>query len=387
MGGSQSDTVEFQSAMNHPSTSQCLQAEDAQSAGVGASAGTSGGPQRSARILLLAILLGLCDQTYWQYSFVDRYQKGYWKSFIDGVGLAPEQYRIGVKMAAWWMVEHFGWGFRHGFVLMDLVSSLTGVFLLYQLLQQRRGVRSASLELQWFASAAFIALSCFYLVWVGSYFRPETLPTAGLLALMVWLWSSWDRVRVSRRVWVAIALAGVAAIQSWVRADVAFALSAGFFLACLIRRRPGEVRDRAWKLVVNLLCVGIAGATQLYIMRVKYPHASYGATPILMIRHDLQQPLALPPFLCFMVPIAWTYVQFWRNRSRGWEDYNDSGLILASLLYLVLWVVLGKLDEVRIFIPFALAMIPLSVDLSLRHVSTASGAGLTRTKSAHPNGV
>jgi hypothetical protein len=121
-------------------------------------------------------------------------------------------------------------------------------------------------------------------------------------------------------------------------------------------------------------------------MRVKYPHASYGPIPILMIRHDLQQPLAFPPFLCFMVPIVWTYVQFWRNRGRGWEDYTDSGLIIASLLYLVLWVVLGKLDEVRIFIPFALAMIPMSVDLALRHISTVCEPALTRTKSAQ-NGV
>jgi hypothetical protein len=247
-------------------------------------------------------------------------------------------------------------------------------------------VRTASLELQWLASVAFIALSCFYLVWVGSYFRPETLPNAGLLALTVWLWSSWDRVRRNGRVWIAIALTVVAALQGWVRADVGCAIYAGIFLACLIRRRPGKLRDRAWKLIVSLLCVGIAGATQLYIMRVKYPHASYGPTPILMIRHDLQQPLAFPPFVCFMVPIIWTYVQFWRNRSRGWEDYTDSGLIIASLLYLVLWIVLGRLDEVRIFIPFALAMIPVSVDLALRHISTVCEPALTRTKSAQ-NGV
>lgn len=364
-----------------------MQAEGAQPGEVGASSVGSGGPQRSAQILLLAVVLGLCDQTYWQYSFTDRYQQGYWKPFIDGVGSAPEQYRIGVKMAAWWMVQHFGCGFRHGFVLIDLVSSLTAIFLLYQLLQQRRGVRTASLELQWFASAAFIALSCFYLVWVGSYFRPETLPNAGLLVLAVWLWSSWDGVRKSRRVWIAVALASVAALQSWVRADIPCALFAGMFLACLIRRRRGELRDRVWKLVISFLCVGIAAATQLYIMRVKYPHASYGSTPVLMIRHDLQQPLAFPPFLCFMVPIAWTYVQFWRNRRRAWEDSTDSGLIIASLLYLVLWVVLGKLDEVRIFIPFALAMIPLSVDLSLRHISTVRGAMFTKTESAHRNGV
>lgn len=364
-----------------------MQTEDAQSAEVGASAAAGGGPQRPARILLLAIVLGLCDQTYWQYSFVDKYQQGYWKAFIDGVGLAPEQYRIGVKMAAWWMVEHFGWGFRHGFVLMDLVSSMTGIFLLYQLLQQRRGVRAASLELQWFASAAFIALSCFYLIWVGSYFRPETLPSTGLLALMVWLWSQWDRVRGDRQVWIAVALVVVAVLQSWVRADIACALYAGIFLACLIRPRTGQIRDRAWKLVVSLLCVGIAAATQWYLMRVKYPHASYGPIPVLMIRHDLHMPLTYPPFLCFMVPVVWTYVRFWRSGGRGWGDYTDSGLIIASVLYLVLWIVFGKLDEVRIFIPFALAMIPLSVDLSLRHISTIRGTVFARTESAHRNGA
>ncbi len=350
-----------------------MQVEGKEPADVGGRPANAG-PQRTTRMLLLAFVLGLCDLTYWQYSFVDHFNGGYWKSFIDGVGLAPEQYRMGVKLAAWWMVQHFGWGFRHGFTLIDVVSSLTAVFLLYDLLQRRGAVRAASVEVQWFASAAFVALTCFYLVWVGlgSYFRPETLPNAGVAAIMLWLWASWDRIadKKAGQLWVAIALVAAAALQGWIRADLACVLNAGIFVGCLVRQRTGRMQHAGWKLAVSLLCALVAGGTQLYIMRVKYPHASYGPIPILMIRYVLRQPLTFPPFLCFMLPVAWTYFRFWRDRNwRSGED-TDVGLVIGSMVYVVFWFVLGKLDEVRIFIPFALALIPLTVELAMRRIQS-----------------
>ena len=372
--------------MNVAPISHSKQVEGEKPADVGGKP-ASAGPQRTSRMLLLAFTLGLCDLTYWQYSFVDHFNGGYWKSFIDGVGLAPEQYRIAVKFAAWWMVQHFGWAFRHGFTLIDVVSSLTAVFLLYDLLQRRGSVRAASVELQWFASAAFIALLFFYLVWVGfgSYFRPETLPNTALAAVMLWLWASWDRITVRKfgHLWVPIGLILASALQGWIRADLAFVLNAGIFVGYLVRQRTGRVQHAGWKLTVSLLCSVIAAGSQLYIMRVKYPHASYGPIPILMIKHDLRQPLTFPPFLCFMVPIAWTFVRFWRYRNQATGEDSDLGLVIGSMMYVVLWVVLGKLDEVRIFIPFALALTPLTVELAMRRIrnpglirenSTASAA-------------
>ena len=352
-----------------------MQTEGAQSAEVGSKFATSTGPRRYTRILLLAIALGLCDQTYWLYSAVDRYQHGYWMPFVNGVGLAPEQYRIGVKLAAWWMVRHLGLGFRHGFALMDLIGTLTAVYLLYGLLERRPRVQAARLELKWFASAAFLALLSFYLAWVGSYFRPETLPTVGLTAVMLWLWSSWERMSSGtlRGVWIVIGLIAASVLQAWIRADVVLALNAGMLLGYLLRKGAAGLQHRSWQILTALLCVGIGAATQLYIMKVKYPQASYGSTPIFMVRHDLKQPLMFPPFLCFMVPIAWTFVQFWRNRFDRMRDKTDVGLVIGSALYMVLWTVFGKLDELRIFIPFALALIPLTVDLALRRISPDAG--------------
>jgi len=328
------------------------------------------GPERMTRILLLAVALGLCEQTYWLYDSIDHFQPGYWKSFIDGVGSAPEQYRIGVKLAAWWMVEHLGWGFRHGFLLMDVAGSITAVYLLYALLRRRRRVRDASLGLQWFASAAFVALTCFYFAWVDSFFRPETLPTVGIVAVMVWLWSSWKRPQSrGKEFGIALALIAASFLEAWIRADVAAALNAGMLLACVggKRREIGTRRGRT--IVVGAGCVGIAAAVQFYLMKVRYPHATYGSVPVLMIRHSWHKPLNLPPFICFMVPVVWTFVQFWRQRLTSSGDEVDSGLVIASVMYVLLWGVMGKLNEVRIFVPFALALAPLTVDLAMRRIS------------------
>ncbi len=326
------------------------------------------------RVLLLAVALGLCERTYWLYDSIDHYQPGYWKSFIDGVGSAPEQYRIGVKLAAWWMVEHLGWGFRHGFALMDVAGTLTAVYLLYDLVRRREKVRAGSGGLRWFASAAFVALTCFYFGWAGSYFRPETLPTVGFVAVMVWLWSSWNAGQSrSNEFGIALGLIAASFLQAWIRADVPAALNAGVLLAFVVCRGKSVARHRGWKIAVGVLCVGIAAGVQLYLMKVKYPHASYGAIPVLMIRHSWKKPLNLPPFIFFMVPVVWTFVQFWRERFESSGAEVDKGVVIASAIYLLLWGAMGKLNEVRIFIPFALALAPLSIELMMRRIP-ADGA-------------
>lgn len=362
-----------------------MQTDSLQSAAATPKCVSNNRPERTTRILLLAVILGLCDQTYWLYSELDRYHQGYsyWKSFIDGAGLAPEQYRMGVKLIAWWMVEHLRWQFRYAFALTDVVGCLTAVYVLYALLQRRQDVRDASLPLKWFASAAFVALTCFYFAWVGSYFRPETLPTAAFVAVMVWLWTTWQAgLSRGERVWRVFALIAASLLQAFIRADVPAALNAGMLLACVGSRGRRE-SDKAWKIGVGVLCVGIAAAVQLYLMKVKYPHASYGPIPVFMIRYDLRQPLTFPPFLCFMLPVGWTFVRFWRDRASRVANQADLGLVIGSVLYLVVWIVMGKLDEVRIFIPFGLALAPLTVGLAVRHISGSAAGSNTLSTPAH----
>jgi hypothetical protein len=326
-------------------------------------------PQCATRVLLLAAVLGVCDQSYWRYSNVDHYFKGYWMPYVQGTGAAPEQYRIGVKMAAWWLVKHLSWDFRYGFTLLDVIASTVGILLVYDLLLRRPIIRAADTASQWFASAAFVLLVCYYMAWVGFYFRPETLPSFGLTACMAWLWTR----RPGKRSSAGLTICGLlicAAAQAWIRADIPCALNAGIFLVSLTRAGEGLSISRRAALVTSALCVAVAAGTQLYIMRVLYPHASYGNIPLFMVTHDLHQPLTFPPFLIFILPLVWTGVQAWRRRSV--LDTGSRGLLVGAAIYFVLWVLIGKLDEVRIFIPFAIALIPVTMELAVRRISIAS---------------
>lgn len=353
--------------MESPLRSETVPAGRSGNAGVSPPPGARGlNPQRTTRLFLLATVLGICDQNYWQYSNVDHYLVGYWLPFIHGTGAAPEQYRIGVKMTAWWLAQHLSWSFRYGYTLMDIVGSVAGVLLIYDLLQRRLVTREATVTLQWFASSAFVALFCFYMLWEGFFFRPETLPSLGLTACMAWLWTRSSERRNAAALTICGLLAAATA-QAWIRADIPCALNAGVFLAALTGTGRGLSLSKRAAVITSLACIGLAAGSQLYIMRVLYPHAGYGNTPLIMLTHDFHQPLTLPPFLIFILPIAWTGVEAWRQRAT--LDTGSKALLLGAAIYFVLWIVLGKMDEVRIFIPFAVTLIPLTIELALRRIT------------------
>ncbi len=49
-------------------------------------------------------------------------------------------------------------------------------------------------------------------------------------------------------------------------------------------------------------------------------------------------------------------------------------MFTAAIIFLGMWVVVGRLGEVRIFMPFALALAPLTVELAVqRFLSSPEG--------------
>lgn len=318
--------------------------------------------------LLLAIVLGLCLRDYFFYSNVEHSQPDLWLTFLRGAGTAPDQYRMGVKLAAWWLVEHLGWRFRYGFTLMDAVGGLAAAFLLYDLMMRSRIFQRSRAELRWFGSAAFVALMGFYLLWAGTFERPETLPAVGLTAALLWLWTpgGTSPATGSRQALIALALFLATSVLATVRADVAVALNGGMFVVSLTRVAGVLSLPKSIAILTSAACSLVAASVQLYMMFIVYPHTTYGGVHVLMARYDLKHLSIWPPFLLFMLPVIWTAAQFWRQRS-SWER-TDGGLIVGSMFYLVLWTLLGKLDEVRIFLPLALALTPLTVTLAIRYV-------------------
>jgi len=52
---------------------------------------------------------------------------------------------------------------------------------------------------------------------------------------------------------------------------------------------------------------------------------------------------------------------------------------MGALIFLGMWVTVGRIEEVRIFLPFALALVPLTIEIALQQfLSTTKTQSGTR---------
>jgi hypothetical protein len=326
------------------------------------------GPKRVVSVLLAAIVLSTGYLDYWAYSQAFYKEPNIWMDVVRGTGSAPSQYRIGVVDTAYFLASHLRVGMRHTLALLDVISGLIAVFALFLVLQRSAVYRRAGAAAQWFGAASFIVLVQFYLAWLLWYQRPETLPTTAILALALLL--------VARRSpgsegEGAIGMAGtvlglllLAVAQGFVRADVAFALHLGILLVCLTKAGKGFALPRGVQAGNSLAAMLLAVGIQYYVMKRVYPQANYGDTPVLQLFLNLKSPQAYAPFLLFLLPAGWTGVMLTRRRYQ--VESADLGIFTAAVIFLGMWVVVGKIAEVRIFMPFALALAPLTAELAMQ---------------------
>src|ERR1700756_4601925 len=325
------------------------------------------GPKKVASVLLSAIILSTGYLDYWAYSQAFYKEPNLWMDVVSGTGSAPSQYRIGVVDTAYFLAHHLHLGMRHTLGLLDVISGMIAVFALFVVLQRSTVYRAASVATQWFGAASFIVLVQFYLAWLIWYQRPETLPTAAILALTLLLVAgSPGREGESAigRAGTVIALLLLAVAQGFVRADVAFALHLGILLVCLTKAGNGFALPRGVQAGTSVAAMLLAVGIQYWLMKRVYPQASYGDTPVLQFFLNLKSPQAYAPFLLFLLPAGWTGVMLSRRRYEG--ESADRGMFTAAVIFLWMWVVVGKIAEVRIFMPFALALAPLTAELAMQ---------------------
>jgi hypothetical protein len=326
------------------------------------------------RPLTVTLLLSACAAIfieYWEYSKAWYGNPHLWDPMLNGTEDAPAQYRVLVVKSAGWMAQHLHMGVRHGITLIDFVSLVVAMFVLRSLLERSAAWRNANATARWFAAAAYLALIQFFLAWLTWYQRPETLANAALLALALLL--------TSRRIGppgnggaalTAACLVLVGVLQGFTRADVGFTFHAGVALVCLTARGRDFALPRWLQFAASTLACGAALAAQLYLMRVVYPHAHYRAdTPVFELLLNFKEHLRAVPFVLYMIPLVWLVVQLMRKRVP--VTSAQAGLLTGTAIFFVLWCMVGKIDEVRIFLPFAFALTPLLVEAALARVAAA----------------
>jgi len=165
----------------------------------------------------------------------------------------------------------------------------------------------------------------------------------------------------------------LAVAQGFVRADVAFALHVGILLVCLTSSGKGFALPRGVQAGTSLIAVLLALGIQYDLMKRVYPQATYGDTQVLQLFLNLKAPWGYAPFVLFLLPMGWTALMLARKRYQ--VEAAEIGLFTAAVLFLGMWVMVGKISEVRIFMPFALALAPLTAELAMqRFLGGAEGS-------------
>jgi hypothetical protein len=322
-------------------------------------------PKRVVSVLLSAVVLSSGFLDYWSYSQAFYSEPGIWMNVVSGTANAPNQYRIAVVDTAYFLARHMHLGMRHTLALLDVVAAFIAVFALLLVLRRSAVYRNAGMMGQWFGAAGFVVLVQFYFAWLLWYQRPETLPTAAILALALLLLAV--KLPLPEGAGTIAAVAGLlllAVAQGFVRADVAFALHVGILLVCLTPVGSGFALPRGVQAVTSVVAVLLTVGIQYDLMKRMFPQASYGDTSVMQLFWNLKSPSGYIPFLLFMVPFGWTAVLMGRRRYQ--TDAAGVAMFTAAVIFFGMWVTVGRIKEVRLFLPFALALAPLTVGLAMQ---------------------
>jgi hypothetical protein len=327
------------------------------------------GPKKVVSVLLSLVVLSAGFLDYWSYSQAFHSEPGIWMDVVGGTASAPNQYRIGVIDTAYFLAQHTHLALRHTLAVLDVIAAFVAVFALFLVLRRSAVYRGATLEGRWFGAAGFLVLVQFYLAWLLWYQRPETLSTAGILALTLLLLAETVPGGVGTAV---VGLLVLAVVQGFVRADVAFALHLGILLVCLTPLGRGFALSRGLQAGTSAVAMLIVLGVQLWLMRQAFPQANYGSTPVFQLIANLSSPDAWIPFVLFMGPFAWT---LWMAGRRKFQmEAGGVAVLVGALIFLGMWVVVGRVQEVRIFLPFALALAPLTIEIAMQRFLHTNGA-------------
>jgi len=257
---------------------------------------------------------------------------------VGAVRYAPAAYR----RLFWWVFQPFldRLGPLHipnFLAAVDAVFLYATLWLLYRLL--RRTV-SESWPERTAAVGCFMAALIFPLAWIVPYQRPETTPTAMLLATAL-LSLTWTN-RYAR---LAL-LCGYALVQGFLRADVAFVFGVTLLLFSLFHR-PW----RAKYLLEGALVACLSGGVQAYLQFVKYPNVTYGDVAVVQLRNNFNH-RQIEFLLVAVLPVVMLLWFCLRRKLSAIEVF----ILAFSMLYGILWLTVGSACEVRIFVPCLLAL-------------------------------
>lgn len=318
------------------------------------------GPKAVIHVLLAAVLIAITYGDYWAYSLANKQDPQQYTGILQGRAPAPAQYRIGIVDPEDILALHSHVPLRYVMTLVDLLAAAIAIYLLFALLQRMKAYREATASLQWIYALGYLFLVQYYLSWLTWYQRPETMPTAALLAIALSLVTTKLRVGRPEAYFVTASLLIVVTVfQAFIRTDVALTLNVGIFVVCLFQPAVQLSLPRNLLAAVSAFGIAISGAIQIVLSRILFPQAHYGATRVIQLFTNFTDIMQMIPFALFLLPLGFTLWALLRRRTSRGEP--AVALLAAAAAFLLMWCTVGRISEVRIFLPYALVLGPLTV--------------------------
>lgn len=266
------------------------------------------------------------------------------------VSYAPEAYRVALPALIRFVGKILYLGdLTYIAAAIDFFTAFFALYLLYLTIVNSLPENARTRKERTLAILAFLAILQFPLAWVVPSQRPETLPSALYLALSIFSLAKID----TNNLWIAILFIATLC-QGFVRADVPFVFGIAVVVTGIWSGLTARLPFRRLLIISGGLIVVTSGGTQAYLQFVRFPGLNYPPNvPIIQlgsnfVLHRLEIfTIALLPFLLFFV-----FLIVKRPRLNVIEVI----VMLASLLYLPLWFTFGYVSEVRIYVPFLLAL-------------------------------
>ena len=276
---------------------------------------------------------------------------------------APNAYRVAMSALVPFLQKVFhvaDWTSIYS--VLDFCFALPALFLLYRLTTDDLALSATNFKERFAIVALFLALLQFPMAWVVPWQRPETMPSAFYLALVLFCVS---RAKGQGK-WFALLLAA-SAVQAFVRADVPFIFGVAMTVVSFGDATLRPFGSRLASLLKSGCVVLVAAGVQIYLQFIRFPHLTYPpGTPVLQLSLNLRPhflevvTIALLPFL-----LLGLFLIYKRPRLRT----VDALAIAAAALYFPLWFAVGSVGEVRIFVPFLLPLCMVSARVFGRYLA------------------
>lgn len=262
---------------------------------------------------------------------------------------APEAYRVALPAIERVIniLLHLKDGTLAG-TAIDFISGFLTLYILYILAVEGFPLTQQAIASRMAVLGIFLAFIQFPISFIFFLQRMETLPTALFVAVALLSLS-----RAKKNPWWIILLFLATAIQAFTRADVPFIFGLALMILSCCGNLLQDFGSRNFNLLLGTGVTLISGGIQSYLKFILMPHLPYATGSPIVIQYNVKWNvfniffLAVLPFLLLIVPAV---------RQRRRLSSVEVIAIGASVLYLPLLFTVALVSEVRIYVPFLLAL-------------------------------